>query len=112
MGTRQHTSAADELVGQHAKDIRILEGRSQASIVEAMQGRGHPWHQTTVSRVERGLRPLSLAEAASLSEIYVQPVVAFLGRGYTPKLPGPLEIVDNISRDARELRSLIQEKDN
>lgn len=109
MGTRKHVTDADRTVGENARNIRVLEGRSQDSITKAMRGRGFHWHQTTVSRVERGLRPLSLAEAAALSEVYMQPVVAFLGRGYTPKLPGPLEMVDNIIRDARELRAIHEE---
>ena len=73
--------------------------------MRAMQRRGFHWHQTTMSRVERGLRPLSLAEAAGLSEVLGQSVSALLGTGYVPRLPQPVELVENIIRDARELRT-------
>ena len=77
--------------------------------MRAMQRRGFHWHQTTMSRVERGLRPLTLAEAAGLSEILEQPVSALLGAGYIPRLPQPIELVENIMRDARELRTFHEE---
>lgn len=109
MGKRQHVSDVDRVVGSNARNIRILDGRSQDAIVRAMKRRGFHWHQTTMSRVERGLRPLSLGEAAGLSEILEQPVSALLGTGYIPRLPQPIELVENIMRDARELRTFHEE---
>lgn len=36
-------------------------------------------HQTTVAKIERGARPLRLAEAVALTEVFEMPVSAVLG---------------------------------
>lgn len=45
-------------------------GWSQRQLAEEMQKRGHSaWRQTTVSRVEHGLQPLSLSEVSALTAL-------------------------------------------
>lgn len=47
---------------------------TQADLAEAMSKRGWAFHQQTVLKVEKGTRPLKLAEALSVAEIlYVPP---------------------------------------
>ncbi|OHT68111.1 hypothetical protein BKG61_30800 [Mycobacterium syngnathidarum] len=36
-------------------------------------------HQTTVAKIERGARPLRIAEAAALVEVFELPIIAILG---------------------------------
>ena len=74
-----------------------------------MRGRGFNWHQTTISRIERGEQPLTLTEAATLADIYDQPITAFLGEGYTPHLPGVPELLDTLTRIASEVRTAYEE---
>lgn len=74
-----------------------------------MRGRGFNWHQTTASRIERGDQPLTFAEAAALADIYEQPITAFLGEGYTPRLPGVPELLDTLTRVASEVRAIYEE---
>lgn len=105
MGTRQRVIGDDRLVGQRAREIRTIEGRSQESVVTAMRGRGFQWHQTTISRIERGEQPLTLAEAAALADIYGQPVTVFLGDRYSPALPSVPELLDTLARVASEIRA-------
>lgn len=74
-----------------------------------MRGRGFNWHQTTASRIEREEQPLTFAEAAALADIYEQPITAFLGEGYTPRLPGVPELLDTLVRVASEVRAAHEE---
>lgn len=60
-------SEKDELIG---KNLAELRGEiSQADIAKAMRERGYKWSQATVWAVERGERPLRLAEADDLRVI-------------------------------------------
>ena len=42
---------------------------SQSQVAQAMAHRGFPWHQTVVSKVERGERCLRLDEAEALAQV-------------------------------------------
>lgn len=58
----------DERIGQALASLR--GGRSQKALAKEMRDRGWKWSQTTVWSVERGARPLKLAEAQSLAAIF------------------------------------------
>lgn len=61
------SSRYDALIGQNVTAFR--GSRSQQSLADAMRARGHRWSQATVWGVEKGKRPISLAEAVDLAEI-------------------------------------------
>ena len=52
--------------------------RSQQSVADAMRERGWKWSQATVWSVEKGERPLRLAEAEALAQVLKAPTVASL----------------------------------
>lgn len=61
------TSPADRRIGE---TVRALRGpRSQRAIAEAMKDRGFAWVQSTLSEVERGVRPLRVSEAHALADV-------------------------------------------
>lgn len=58
------------VIAENIRRLRKEKGLSQAALAAAMReaDQGH-WHQTTVSRVERGAQRLNLDEAEALGEI-------------------------------------------
>lgn len=66
-GYRRGVANRDELIGQNLS--RIRGGVSQAELAREMKDRGFKWSQATVWAVEKGERPLRLAEAVALMEI-------------------------------------------
>ncbi|NKY08980.1 helix-turn-helix domain-containing protein [Cellulomonas hominis] len=65
-------SHQDEQIG---RNVAALRGqRSQQAIADAMRERGWKWSQATVWSVEKGDRPLRLAEAVELAEVLKVPV--------------------------------------
>lgn len=55
----------DRLIGENVVTLR--GEMSQKALAEAMRDRGHKWSQSTVWAVEKGDRPLKLAEAEDLA---------------------------------------------
>ena len=51
---------------------------TQQALAAGMRERGHKWSQATVWSVEKGDRPLRLAEADSLAQMLEVPLVALL----------------------------------
>ena len=51
---------------------------TQQALADGMRERGHKWSQATVWSVEKGERPLRLAEADSLAQMLKIPLVALL----------------------------------
>jgi hypothetical protein len=50
---------------------------SQEGLAALMRERGFPWYQTTVVRVEHDGRPVTLDEAAELSEVFAVSLDSF-----------------------------------
>jgi hypothetical protein len=60
----------DEKIGRNL--ARLRGNRSQKDIADAMRERGWKWSQATVWSIEKGERPLRVAEAADLAQILDQ----------------------------------------
>ncbi|WP_168581632.1 helix-turn-helix transcriptional regulator [Gephyromycinifex aptenodytis] len=73
-------AAFDALLGVGIQQIRESMGLTQARLAEAMVARGHAWHQQTVVKTEKGLRPLRFVEALALADILHVDVTALDGR--------------------------------
>jgi len=59
--------STDELIGQNLQKAR--DSVSQTELAQRMRERGHKWTQPTVVAVEKGERPLRMAEAIDAAEI-------------------------------------------
>jgi len=68
---------ADERLARNLRTLRERAGMSQDAIAAAMAERGHPWHQSTVYRVESGRQTVRFGEAADLAEILGTGVARF-----------------------------------
>lgn len=108
MGMTDSSSDVDATIGKNL--LRLRGDRSQQEIADGMRHQGWKWSQATVWSVEKGERPLRLAEALSLAKL----LFVRLDDLIMQELDG-MVIVSLISRmtairEAREkLRSGIQE---
>ena len=64
--------AIEHLADERLRAARLERGMTQIDLADQMVELGFPWSQPTVARVERGRRPLSLAEAHALMDILEQ----------------------------------------
>jgi len=65
-------AAIEHLADERLRAARQERGMTQIDLADQMAELGFPWSQPTVARVERGRRPLSLAEAHALMDILEQ----------------------------------------
>lgn len=82
--------------------VRLRGEMSQKDVATAMRDRGWKWSQATVWSVERGDRPLRLAEAQDLAAILRRPMQAFLYSETEQKIA-------NADRRLREARTELEE---
>lgn len=58
----------DQLVSANLYALRQSAGMTQTELAEACEARGLPWHQQTVQKLEKGVRPLKLTEALAVAD--------------------------------------------
>lgn len=75
------TTTSDARIGAALQELREQVGLTQARLAEAMAARGHAWHQQTVVKTEKGLRPLRLTEACDLATLLHVEVTVLAGLG-------------------------------
>ncbi|WP_022891227.1 helix-turn-helix domain-containing protein [Agromyces subbeticus] len=104
------------------RDARLAAGISQGDLGARMAQRGFDFHQTTIAKIERGARRVTVGEAAELADIAGVPLAAILERdsASVPARRAQLEAktravlvdliaLDDRARDARErLDGLLQ----
>jgi len=62
---------ADSRFGRRMRSVREQRGLSQQALVAMLCGLGIThWHQTTVGKVEAGTRPVRLAEAMAVAQLF------------------------------------------
>lgn len=59
----------DRIIGENVARVRAAANRSQADVADEMRRKGFKWSQATVWSVEKGERPLRLAEAEALAAV-------------------------------------------
>lgn len=93
-------------LGELARRVRlhrVQRGWSQSQLAAAMSRLGHPWHQTTVAKTERGEREPRFSELLELANALDVPVEVLLGR------PSPL-VSDPVAELRDNYRGLEQER--
>ena len=73
------TATTDAQIGAAIQGLRERAGLTQVRLAEVMAARGHPWHQQTVVKTEKGLRPVRLTEACDLAVVLHVEVAALAG---------------------------------
>jgi transcriptional regulator with XRE-family HTH domain len=69
----------EKLFGKRVQDLRVAMGWTQEELAQRMTDAGHPMHQTTVTKLEKGTRPTSVAEVGALSTLFDVPIGALFG---------------------------------
>lgn len=62
-------ATTDAQIGRTVQQLREHLGITQSRLAEDMVAHGHAWHQQTVVKTEKGLRPLRLTEACDLATV-------------------------------------------
>jgi transcriptional regulator with XRE-family HTH domain len=66
--------------GNKVRQWRQARNWSQEDLADRLREQGFDMHQTTVAKIERGTRPLRVAEAAAIATIFrVPPLAVFMG---------------------------------
>src|SRR6476661_7860338 len=66
--------------GEKVRQWRRERNWSQEDVADKLRMQGFDMHQTTVAKIERGTRPLRVAEAAAIAAVFrVPPLAVFLG---------------------------------
>ncbi|WP_024801179.1 helix-turn-helix domain-containing protein [Nocardia sp. BMG51109] len=78
--TREHLEFWEKNYGAQVRGWRRARGWSQDDLADKLNDLGFEMHQTTVAKIERGIRPLRVAEAVALAQIFgVPPLSVFYG---------------------------------
>lgn len=79
---RSHFEQWERDFGEKVKQWRNNCGWSQEQVAAGLRHLGFDMHQTTVAKIERGTRPLRVAEAVALAHVFRVPALAiFEGDG-------------------------------
>jgi transcriptional regulator with XRE-family HTH domain len=95
--------------GEKVRQWRRARNWSQEDLAERLRQQGFEMHQTTVAKIERGTRPLRVAEAAAIATIFrVPPLAVFLGPP-PEKTPWSLEKMHETLRRAQQIQADFEE---
>lgn len=102
--------ALDAAIGENLATLRQQADLSQADLAKAMTRAGWTWHQQTVLKVEKGHRPLRLAEALALADaLDVDPVLLWAPNANVDEL-GPFRTaLHRIERARIDLQEVTEE---
>lgn len=81
---------AEARIAANIARLRKEHSWSQGDLARAMQDRGFSWYPTTVSRIEKGERPLRLVEGVALADVFIVPVDRLAGDAAAQELLGQL----------------------
>ena len=106
---------ATEQDKQIGLNVAILRGShpnhgqpmTQQVLAAGMRERGHKWSQATVWSVEKGERPLRLAEADTLAQIFKVPLAA-LADPNAPEALNPVWIAETRAKQLQQEHSRVQ----
>jgi transcriptional regulator with XRE-family HTH domain len=85
---RQRHESWEKRFGEVVRGWRQERGWSQEDVAEKLRHQGFEMHQTTVAKIERGVRPLRIAEAAALAEVFGMPFAAVFELSLSDDHPG------------------------
>lgn len=77
---RQRHESWERRFGEAVRTWRLDRKWSQEDLAERLRHQGFEMHQTTVAKIERGARPLRVAEAAAIADVFDMPIMAVFGQ--------------------------------
>ncbi len=73
---RQRHESWEKRFGEVVRGWRQDRNWSQEDVAEKLRHQGFEMHQTTIAKLERGTRPLRVAEATAIAEVFDMPIMA------------------------------------
>lgn len=99
---RQRHESWERNFGEVVRGWRQDRNWSQEDVAEQLRHQGFEMHQTTVAKIERGARPLRVAEAMALAEVFEMPIMAVFEPSLAEDHPGDLDSRRRELDEARE----------
>lgn len=99
---RQRHESWERNFGEVVRGWRQDRNWSQEDVAEQLRHQGFEMHQTTVAKIERGARPLRVAEAMALAEVFEMPVMAVFEPSLAEDHPGDLDSRRRALDEARD----------
>ena len=91
--------AIERAVAGKLKALRDLAALSQPQLAERMLRKGHPWHQSTVWKIEHGTRHVRVGELADLAAILGVTPAALLSGDDHQEAMGARDAMDRALRE-------------
>jgi transcriptional regulator with XRE-family HTH domain len=103
---RQRHESWEKRFGEVVRGWRQDRNWSQDDVAEKLRHHGFEMHQTTVAKIERGTRPLRVAEAAAIAAVFGMPIMAV----FELSLPGdpPWWAPDGQPTELRDRQELLE----
>lgn len=104
---RQDHENWEKRFGEVIRRWRLDRNWSQEEVAERLRHQGFEMHQTTIAKIERGARPLRVAEASALGAVFDMPPLAV----FEVSLPNdaPWWTLDGQSEPVREKQKVIEQ---
>jgi transcriptional regulator with XRE-family HTH domain len=94
----------EQSFGDNVRHWRRERNWSQEDLADKLRSEGFDLHQTSVAKIERGTRPLRVAEAAAIATIFrVPPLAVFLGSPQAEARQSPLNQLNDMITSAQNL---------
>lgn len=108
-GRRTRHESWEKRFGEVVRGWRLDRNWSQEDVVERLRQQGFEMHQTTVAKIERGSRPLRVAEAIAIAEVFGMPIMAV----FELSLPDdqPAELAERQRKLSRARRAADESRD-
>ncbi|MCV7224539.1 helix-turn-helix domain-containing protein [Mycolicibacterium komossense] len=103
---RKRHESWEKRFGETVRNWRNERGWPQEEVARRLGWQGFDLHQTTIAKIERGARPLRIAEAAALAEVFEMPITAIFG------LTLPQDRTANLDAQQRELEQVRRQVDD
>ena len=85
---RQSHEHWEKRFGEVVRGWRQDRNWSQEDVAERLRHEGFEMHQTTIAKIERGTRPLRVAEATAIAKIFKMPIMAVFELSQPGDYPG------------------------
>lgn len=106
LAARERHESWEKRFGETIRIWRNERGWPQEEVARRLRWQGFDLHQTTIAKIERGARPLRIAEAAALAEVFEMPITAIFG------LTLPEDRTANLDAQRRELEQARRQVDD
>ncbi|NTY59096.1 helix-turn-helix domain-containing protein [Mycolicibacterium sphagni] len=104
--TRQRHESWEKRFGELVRQWRQERNWSQDDVALFLRDQGFEMHQTTVAKIERGARPLRVAEAAALADLFEMPPMAVFGLA---QVEDPATLVDSRHVELEQARRRVDD---